>query len=58
MQRDLLIFGVAALVICLIISRSWGSSEAHTARGLHNFQSSDPNIKLLSERSPYMRAER
>jgi hypothetical protein len=58
MKRDLLICSTVALAVCLIISRLWGSPEVNTAGRLHNLQSSDPNLKLVTERSPYMRTER
>jgi hypothetical protein len=58
MKRDLFIISVAMLAIGLATWSFWGNPEAvsrvHTAQSLNQ----DPGVKLVTERSDYMRTER
>jgi hypothetical protein len=59
MRRDLMVIGGASLLLGLITWALWGNPESSVPR-MHTVQSlgADPNLKLISEDSPYMRTER
>ncbi len=60
MRRDLLLIFSAILALGLISWTFWGNPEVGSALRMHTAQSlkADPNLKLISERSAYMRTER
>ena len=60
MRRDLLLICSATLALGLISWTFWGNPEVGSAPRMHPAQSlkADPNLKLISERSAYMRTER
>ena len=60
MRRDLLLIFSAILALGLISWTFWGNPEVGSAPRMHAAQSlkADPNLKLISERSAYMRTER
>jgi hypothetical protein len=59
MRRDFLMLGGASAVLGLLTWALWGNPENSVPR-IHTGQafSADDNLKLISERSPYMRTER
>ena len=59
MRHDPLILSGASLVLGLVTWALWGNPYSSVPR-MHTGQSiaADPNLKLVSERSPYMRNER
>jgi hypothetical protein len=59
MRRDFAILGGASAVLGLLTWALWGNPENPLPR-MHTGQaiSADHNLKLISERSPYMRTER
>jgi hypothetical protein len=58
MKRDLLVIGVGMLAVGVVSWSFWGNPPGtagmHTVQMLHK----DPNVKLVSESSPFMRTER
>jgi hypothetical protein len=58
MQRDISIICGGFLAFGLVLSAFWGNPEnppqTHTAQ----FLQTDPDLRFVSERSPYMRDER
>jgi hypothetical protein len=60
MRRDLLLICSAIFALGLISWTFWGNPEVGSAPRMHIGQSleADPNLKLISERSAYMRTER
>ena len=60
MRRDLLLICSAILALGLISWTFWGNPEMGSVPRLRTAQSlkADPNLKLISERSAYMRTER
>jgi hypothetical protein len=61
MKRDLLIMSGAILALGLVMWNFWGNPEMSSSPSLHtaqSFEPSDPDLRLVSERSPYMRSER
>ena len=60
MRRDLLLICNAILALGLISWTFWGNPEMGSVPRMHTAQSleADPNLKLISERSAYMRTER
>jgi hypothetical protein len=60
MRRDLLLICSAILALGLISWTFWGNPEMGSVPRMHTDQSleADPNLKLISERSAYMRTER
>jgi hypothetical protein len=56
MKRDLSIISGGILAFGAVLWTLWGNPEPH----LHAAQAlqADPNLKLVSEGSPYMRTER
>ena len=58
MKRDFLVISASVLAAYAIVSFFWGSSDK--APRVHTLQQidADPALKLVSERSPYMRTER
>jgi hypothetical protein len=58
MKRDLLVMSGGILALGLVMWTFWGNPGAtprmHTVQTLNQ----DPNVKLVSEQSPYMRTER
>jgi hypothetical protein len=58
MQRDLLIIGVGMIAVSIITWSSWRDPgvvpRMHTVETLDK----DPEVKVVTERSPYMRSER
>jgi hypothetical protein len=59
MKQDLFIVGGGIVVVGLAIWGLWGNPR-HSAPKEHVAQhlSVDPELKIVSERSPYMRSER
>ena len=62
MRRDVLTMTGASLATAVIVWVSWGNpkEEAHYERNLQtaHWIKADPELKRLSEQSPYMRNER
>ena len=62
MRRDVLIMTAVSLATALTVWNIWGNprEEEHFARYVQNAQwaKPDPELKRLSEQSPYMRNER
>lgn len=60
MGRDLLVISGGIVALGLVGWTFWGNPEIGTVPRMHTVQSlqSDPNLKLVSEHSPYMRNER
>lgn len=58
MKRDLLVLSGGTLVVGCVVWVVWGNPES--VPRMHSFQEmkADPELKLVSERSPYMRSER
>jgi hypothetical protein len=58
MKRDLLVISGGVFALGLVMWTVWGNPE--NVPRVHAVQSlePDPNLKLVSERSPYMRTER
>ena len=54
MKRDLSIISGGLLAFGALIWVFWGNPE----RQSHSALQADPNLKLVSEKSPYMRDER
>jgi len=58
MKRDLLVICVGMLVVGVTTWSFWGNprgtSGMHAVQMLHR----DPNVKLVAERTPFMRPER
>jgi len=59
MRRDLLMLSGASAIFGLLTWALWGNPENPVPRmHIDKFMSADDNLKLVSERSPYMRTER
>ena len=59
MRHDLLILSGASLVLGLVTWALWGNPHCSVPRSILASQlAADPNLKLVSEGSPYMRNER
>jgi hypothetical protein len=61
MTRDLLVMSGAILALGLVMWTFWGNPEMSSApnvRTVQSFDTGDPDLRLVSERSPYMRTER
>ena len=60
MRRDLLVLSGASIGVALITWAFWGNPDKDFGVRTHTAQwvKPDPELKLLSERSPYMRTER
>lgn len=62
MRRDVLRMTVASLAAALMVWIFWGNprEEAHFARQMQDAhrRNVDPELKRLSEQSPYMRNDR
>ena len=60
MRRDLLVMSGASIGVALITWAFWGNPDKGFGVRTHTAQwvKPDPELKLLSERSPYMRTER
>jgi hypothetical protein len=60
MGRDILVMSGASLALGLISWAFWGNPPMSAEPRLPAAQSlnQDPNLKLVSEQSPYMRSER
>jgi hypothetical protein len=59
MKRDLLIISSGVLAVGAAIWTFWGNPESTPrARPGETFLNADPNLKLISQRSAYMRDER
>jgi hypothetical protein len=58
MKRDLLVISAGMLVVGVVAWTFWGNPESMPR--MHSVQEmkADPDLKLVSERSPYMRDER
>jgi hypothetical protein len=58
MQRDLLIIGAGMIAISIITFSSW--KDPGIVPSMHTVQTldQDASVKLVTERSPYMRSER
>lgn len=58
MKRDIGVISGAVLTIGAFVWVFWGNPETSNRTGaIHRFESA-PELKLLSEHSPYMRSER
>jgi hypothetical protein len=60
MRRDLFFISGASLGVAVIAWGLWGNPDKNSASNTRTVQSvkPDPGLKLVSERSPYMRTER
>jgi hypothetical protein len=64
MARDLLILAAAAIVLGVIVWGVLGNSQKRSSQGrslrveISHSLSADPDVRLISERSEYMRTER
>jgi hypothetical protein len=60
MGRDLLTMTAISLAIALTAWIIWGNPEEHSALQMQTAQwvKADPELKRVSEQSPYMRSER
>jgi len=59
MRRDLLTLTGTFLSLALLIWALWGNPERSSAHiQIVEWIKSDPELKLISEQSPYMRPER
>jgi hypothetical protein len=61
MKRDLLVMSGAVLALGLVMWTFRGNPEMSSApnvRTVQSFDTGDPDLKFVSERSPYMRTER
>ena len=60
MGRDLLTMTAISLAIALTAWIIWGNPGEHSARQMQTAQwvKADPELKRVSEPSPYMRSER
>jgi hypothetical protein len=59
MRRDLLVMSGASIGVALIAWAFWGNPDKGSVARTHTTQwvKPDPDLKLISERSPYMRTE-
>ena len=64
MVRDLLIFAAAAIVLGIIVWSVLGNPQKRSLQKspvrpkISHSLNADPDLRLISERSPYMRTER
>jgi hypothetical protein len=58
MKRDFLVIITVMLAVFAVVSNFWVSPDKPTRIQAHNQLNADPNSKLVSEESPYMRTER
>jgi hypothetical protein len=58
MKRDFLVISAGMLAVYVVVSNFWGSPDKPPR--VHTQQQIDtaPELKLVSEQSPYMRTER
>jgi hypothetical protein len=59
MKWDLLAISGGLIAFGAVVWTFWGNPETVTrAQPVHQELAADPDLKLISERSPYMRTER
>jgi len=57
MKRDFLVISTFMLAVCAV-ANFWATPEKPFRVHNHQQINADPNLKLISEQSPYMRTER
>lgn len=57
MKRDFLVISTAMLGV-FVVSNFWVTPDKPPRMHTHQHMNADPNLKLVSEQSPYMRTER
>jgi hypothetical protein len=58
MKRDLLVIGVGMLAVGVVTWSFWGNPRGTPRMHTVQMLDKDPNVKLVSEHSPFMRTER
>jgi hypothetical protein len=58
MKRDFLIITTFLLGVYAVASNVWVTPDKAPRMHTHQHLNADPNLKLVSEQSPYMRTER
>jgi hypothetical protein len=58
MKRDFLVIGTVMLAVYAVASNFWAPPDKPPRIHTDHQLSADPNLKLLSEESPFMRTER
>jgi hypothetical protein len=61
MKRDFLVISGAMLALGLTVWTFWGNPQMSSSpnnRFVQSFDPDDPDLRVVSERSPYMRNER
>jgi hypothetical protein len=58
MKRDFLIISTVLLGVNTVVSNFWFTQDKLPRMYTHQHLNADPNLKLVSEQSPFMRTER
>jgi hypothetical protein len=58
MKRDFFVISAAMLAVYVVVSILWGGPDYSSRGHTHQQINADPELKLISEQSPYMRTER